>query len=109
MLPIAAIFALSVILLVLSLLLAFSLHTLRHSTYLHFREVVSLRHQYTKIIDEQRAEIRGLTNSYLRDQGKTCIDSSLPADVPDKDLVASRSPFRMRPNPPYVTFRGQGR
>jgi hypothetical protein len=98
--------ALLAILLILSLLLSFCLHSIRTMTHLHFRELVATRHQYIRIIDEQRLEIRGLTESLVRTEGKVYLGPSALPDVPDSQLSPSYSSFRMRPNPPQVRFVG---
>jgi hypothetical protein len=99
--------ALLVVVLALSLLLAFSLHSIRTLTHLHFREQVATRHQYTRIIDEQRTEIRGLTESLVRTEGKVYLGPSAMPDISESKLSPSYSSFRMKPNPPVVRFKGQ--
>lgn len=101
----ATIYALVGIIITLCILLSFALHTLHLLTRLHFRELVTTRYQYTRIISEQRDEIRSLTESYLHDTNRTYIPPSPPVGQGKRDpdsIPPSPSPFRMKPNPPLV-------
>lgn len=92
---------------ILGILLHLSLRTIRQLTHLHFRELVTTRHQYTKIIDEQRSEIRAITESYLRSEGKVYIP---PTDITQTAPLEARQPsaFRFKPNPPKVVIKANG-
>jgi len=97
--------ALLITIAVLATLLSFALHTIRTLTHLHFRELVTTRHQYKSILSEQRAEIRALTQSLANTEGKVYIPPE-SISIPQENLPqAQPSSFRFKPNPPFVRFK----